>query len=381
MTTLDVDLLTPDERIRAIPIPVLPPGLDTPCLVVDLDVVESNVARMQAALDDRGVGLRPHVKTHKSVAVARLQRDAGAQGLTVGTIGEAEVLVDAGFDDIFIAYPLWASAPKAERLGSLLDRVPLRVGVDSSEGAARLAAAVRGRRHPLAVLVEIDSGERRTGVAPAEAAEVASATRRHGLEVLGIYTHGGHAYADPSAVDGAASDEIALLGTARDALRSAGFDAPVVSAGSTPTAIRSAAGPVSEERPGTYVFNDRQQVGLRGAPPDGVALVVAATVVSTAIPGQVVIDAGGKTLAKDRPAWAEGFGYLPAYPDATIVRTYDYHGVVAVPDGSRRPRLGETVAIVPNHVCPVVNLADSFLVVRSGRMVDRWPVDARGRSG
>lgn len=381
MTALDVDLRGPDERVRAIRAPALPPSLDTPCLVVDLDVVERNLARMQSALDARGVALRPHVKTHKSVAIARLQLDAGARGLTVGTIGEAEVLVEAGFGDLFIAYTLWLTDPKAARLGALLDRAPLRVGIDSAQGAARLAAAARGRRHPLSVLVEIDSGERRTGLTPAQVADVASAARSDGLDVVGVYTHGGHAYLDPSAVGPAAADEIALLGAARDALRSAGFEATVVSAGSTPTALRSASGPVTEERPGTYVFNDRQQVGLGGAAPDDIALVVAATVVSTAVPGQIVIDAGGKTLAKDRPGWADGFGYLPAYPEATIVRTYDYHGVVAIPEGSPRPRLGETVAVVPNHVCPVVNLADSFIVARSGRALGRWPVDARGRSG
>lgn len=381
MSVRESALLTPDERIRAIPAPMLPPGLDTPCLVVDLDVVERNLTRMQSALDARGIALRPHVKTHKSVALARLQLDAGARGLTVGTIGEAEVLVDAGLADIFIAYTLWLTEPKAARLGGLLDRIPLRVGVDSAEGAALLAAAARGRRNALSVLVEIDSGERRTGVAPADAAEVAHAARAEGLDVLGVYTHGGHAYAEPAAVEAAATDEIDLLGAAADALRHAGVDVPVVSAGSTPTALRSAARPVTEERPGTYVFNDRQQVGLRGAPPDGVALFVAATVVSTAVPGQVVIDAGGKTLAKDRPAWAEGYGVLPAYPDARIVRTYDYHGVVEIAPGAARPRLGETVAVVPNHVCPVVNLADSFVVTRSGASLGRWRVDARGRSG
>ncbi|HEX9043761.1 MAG TPA: alanine racemase, partial [Candidatus Limnocylindrales bacterium] len=323
-----------DERTRAIPVPELPPGLDTPCLVVDLDIVERNLARMQSQLDARGVSLRPHFKTHKSVALARLQLEAGAHGLTVGTIGEAEVLVEAGIGDLFIAYPLWLDEPKAGRLGALLDRGPLSVGVDSAESAARLALASHGRRHRPAVLLEIDSGERRTGVTPDAAPILAQAVREAGLDVIGVYTHGGHAYAGPSAVESAAADEMDLLRAARDALRAAGIEAPVVSAGSTPTALRSAAGSVTEERPGTYVFNDRQQVGLGGAPSDGVGLFVAATVVSAVVPGQVVIDAGGKTLAKDRPAWAEGFGVLPAYPDARIVRTYDYHGVVAIPEGT-----------------------------------------------
>jgi D-serine deaminase-like pyridoxal phosphate-dependent protein len=320
------------------------------------------------------------VKTHKSVNLARMQLASGAGGLTVGTIGEAEVLVEADLTDLFVAYPLWLSDPKARRLRALLDAAPLIVGVDSAEGAARLAEASGGAHHRLRVAIEIDSGERRSGTTPAEAPEIAATARAAGLEVIGVYTHGGHAYDDPSAVERAASDEIDLLTAAAGRLEAEGFEVSIVSAGSTPTARLSAGGRVNEERPGTYVFNDRQQVGLGGAAPEEVALFVVATVVSTAVPRQVVVDAGGKTLAKDRAPWLDGFGAIPAYPGARITRTYDYHGVVVLPDGSARPALGETVAIVPNHVCPVVNLADSFVVVRGGAVVDRWPVDARGRS-
>lgn len=371
----------PFERIRRIPIPFIPPGLDTPCVVVDLDIVESNLGRMATDLAARGVRLRPHAKTHKSVNLARMQLASGARGLTVGTLGEAEVFVAAGLTDLFVAYPLWLSDAKARRLRALLDAAPLIVGIDSPEGAARLAEAARGAGHPLRVAIEVDSGERRSGATPDDAPVLAAAARAAGLEVIGVYTHGGHAYEDPAAVAQAANDEIDLLTAAAQRLEGAGFEVSVVSAGSTPTARLSARGRVDEERPGTYVFNDRQQVGLGGAAPDEVALFVVATVVSTAVPGQVVVDAGGKTLAKDRASWLDGFGALPAYPDARITRTYDYHGVVVLPAGSPRPALGETVAIVPNHVCPVVNLADSFVVVRGGGIVDRWPVDARGRSG
>lgn len=369
------------ERIGRIPAPAIPPGLDTPCLVVDLDIVERNLARMAGDLAARGVRLRPHVKTHKSVRLARLQLEHGAAGLTVGTLGEAEVLVDAGLADLFVAYPLWLSGAKARRLRALLERAPLVVGFDSAEGVRRLAAAATGARHPLAVALEIDSGERRAGVTPDEAPELARAALAAGIRFDGVYTHGGHAYAGPAAVDAAADDEVEVLGRAASLLEADGIAFAVVSAGSTPTARRSARGPVTEERPGTYVFNDRQQVGLGGCEPDEVAFYVAASVVSTAVPGQFVVDAGGKTLAKDRPTWVEGFGSLPAFPDAVITRTYDYHGVVEVSPGAPIPALGEVVAVVPNHVCPVVNLADSFVVVRGGTIVDRWPVDARGRSG
>jgi D-serine deaminase-like pyridoxal phosphate-dependent protein len=373
--------LDPFERIRRIPSPVIPAGLDTPCVVVDLDILEGNLARMAADLAARRVNLRPHAKTHKSVNLARMQMASGAGGLTVGTIGEAEVLVAARLTDLFVAYPLWLSDPKARRLRALLDAAPLIVGADSAQGAVRLADAARGAAHRLRVAIEIDSGDRRSGTTPDAAPAVALAARSAGLEVIGVYTHGGHAYDDPSEVAQAANDEIELLAAAAGRLEAEGFEVSLVSAGSTPTARLSATGRVNEERPGTYVFNDRQQVGLGGAAPEEVALFVVATVVSTSVPGQVVLDAGGKTLAKDRAPWLDGFGAIPAYPDARIPRTYDYHGVVVLPDGSQRPTLGETIAIVPNHVCPVVNLADSFVVARGGAVVDRWPVDARGRSG
>ena len=373
--------MTDPIRVRPA-VPILPPDLDTPALVVDLDVVEANAARLATALAERGVALRPHVKTHKSVALARIQLEHGAVGLTVGTLGEAEVFAAAGLTDLFVAYPLWAVGSKASRLRALHDVSDLSVGIDSAAGAERLAAAVDGSRRPLRVLVEIDSGGRRTGVAdPDIAASVALAAAALGLEVVGVFTHGGHAYASPEAGADAAADEVRTLGAAAGALRAAGLACPIVSAGSTPTMVDAAAGEVTEIRAGTYLLGDRQQLALGSIPADGIALHVAATVVSTAVAGQVVTDAGAKTLTKDRAPYLEGHGLLPAYPDAIIERVNDYHGIVRTPPGSAAPHLGEVVAIAPNHVCPVVDLFDSFVALRAGAVVGRWPVDARGRSG
>jgi D-serine deaminase-like pyridoxal phosphate-dependent protein len=367
------------------PVPLaraIPPGLETPCLVVDLDAVEANARRMTEGAAARGVALRPHVKTHKSVALARLQLDTGATGITVGTLGEAEAMADGGIDDLFVGYPVWAAGTKAARLRRLHERCRLSVGVDSAEAAELLAAAVTGSSAgPLAVLVELDSGARRSGVGgPAEAVAVAAAARAAGLEVIGVFTHGGHGYRAPGAGPAAAADEVAILGAAADALREAGFDVHRISAGSTPTGVHAAAGQVNEIRPGTYLLGDRQQFVLGAIPADGIALAVAATVVSAAVPGQVVLDAGAKTLTKDRAAFLEGFGTLPAYPDAVVERLFDYHAAVAIPAGSPAPRLGEVLAVVPNHVCPVVEQFDEFVVARAGVELGRWPVDARGRS-
>ena len=371
------------EAVEAITAPRLPEGIDTPALVIDLEVVERNARRLFETLGTRGIALRPHAKTHKSVALARLQLEMGAIGITVGNLGEAEVLAAGGVDDLFVAYPVWAEGPKVERLRALHEFPGLRlmVGFDSIGGAERLAGAVQGTGRPLRVMLELDPGYHRTGVVSEDAGTLAKAASGLGLEVVGLFTHGGHGYAGVDAVAGAAADEVRTLAAGRDALRAEGIDVELLSAGSTPTALGAAAAPVSEIRAGTYLVGDRQQVTLGAVPPDGIALWVGATVVSVATPGQVVVDAGAKTLTKDVAPYLDGHGYLPAYRDAVIEKVSDYHGNVRIPAGTPAPDLGEVVAIVPNHCCPVIDLRDTFLVVRGEEVVGTWPVDARGRSG
>jgi D-serine deaminase-like pyridoxal phosphate-dependent protein len=368
-----------DVRTRPpVKLPALPNELDTPALVVFLDRTRDNIERLQAELDRREVRGRPHAKTHKSIQVARLQLRAGARGITVGTLGEAEVFVDAGISDVFVAYPVWASGSKASRLRALNLRAPeLRVGVDSAAGARLLAEAVAGSR-ALTVLVEIDSGGHRTGVPSTEAASVALAARDAGLDVQGVFTHGGHSYA-PGAREAAALDEVTSLEQAADALEAAGIPCPMLSAGSTPTMSLSATGRVNEIRAGTYVYGDRQQLELGSIAPVGLSAVVAATVVSTA-GDRLVLDAGAKSLTKDQASWVVGYGSMPAYPDLVIERLSDYHGVVRAPEGVERPQVGEVVAVVPNHICPVVDLFATFVAVESDGTSAIWPVDARGRS-
>lgn len=365
---------------RVITVPPLPAGLDTPALVVFVDRVIANIEGLQRALDARGIALRPHAKTHKSVRIARMQLDAGASGLTVGTLGEAEIFAGAGLRDLFLAYPLWAEGPKAQRLRAVHDAADLVVGVDSAAGAERLGAAVAGGRRPLRVLVELDPGLHRTGVGSPEAAvEVAIAADRAGLRVEGVFTHGGHAYR-PGGAGAAALDEVTTLDAAARALGAAGFEVRTISAGSTPTRLLAAEGGVTEIRAGTYVLGDRQQWALGALESDGIAAVVAGTVVSTAA-DRVVIDAGAKALTKDLPAFLEGYGAIPAWPGAVIERLNDYHGIVSLPGGSARPKAGDVVAVVPNHVCPVVDLVSSFVAVLPDGRTEHWAVDARGRSG
>jgi len=373
----------------AISEPVLPPALseatratiDTPALVVDLDRMDAAIARMAAAMSERGVALRPHAKTHKSIEVGRRQVGAGALGLTVGTVGEAEVFADGGLDDLFIAYPMVPAGPKAERLREVARRARLRVGIDSVVGAHAVADALGDDRERVSVLVEIDCGGRRTGVAPSDAGPVAAAATHLGLDVIGVFTHGGHGYHGPDARAAAAEDEVRGLTDAAGSLRAAGVEPSVVSAGSTPTAFDSARGAVTEERPGTYVFGDRQQVALGSIAPDAPAAVIAARVVSVNTAARrFVIDAGAKTLTKDLPAYLAGHASIPEL-GAVVDRVSDYHGVVEVKDGGSLPEIGQVVLAVPNHICPVVDLFATFLVARDGAIIDTWRVDARGRSG
>jgi D-serine deaminase-like pyridoxal phosphate-dependent protein len=352
---------------------LIPGDLETPSVVVSAERVERNLTRMAAAAAAAGVALRPHAKTHKCLPIARRQLSHGAVGLTVATLLEAELFADLG--SVFIAYPLWAgSGDRGARLAALRERTSLRAGVDSEAAAASLAAAAPG----LEVLIEVDSGQHRSGVAVDQVAPLAAACAKLGLTVAGAFTHPGHAYGSPSAVGDAAADERAALAAAGDALgrlgRFAGAE-PVLSGGSTPTAAAGLAAPLTEVRPGTYVFGDRQQMHLAGLDAGDVALVVAARVVSVPRPIEAVLDAGSKALSSDRPDWLAGYGLILEAPEATIAALSEEHAVVR---GLATPlKVGDLVRVVPNHVCTVVNLTSELVVVDGGEITDRWPVSAR----
>ncbi|NLE18276.1 MAG: D-TA family PLP-dependent enzyme, partial [Propioniciclava sp.] len=337
----------------------LPP---TPFLAIDLPVLQANIERVAAWADDRGLGLRPHVKTHKSPEIAHMQEDAGVGGLTVATVGEAEVFAQQGFDDLFVAYPLWLDDDRRRRLARLAERATLRVGFDSVEAARRLAGTgVTG-------LVEVDSGHHRSGVAPEAAGEVAAGAVEGGLEVLGAFTFPGHSYA-PGGRAAAAGGEAGALASAAGALRAAGIEPAVLSGGSTPSLAETGDG-LTESRPGVYVFNDAQQWELGSCTPEQVALTCHATVVSHA-GGRLVLDSGSKVLGADRPAWASGFGRLLDHPEARIVILSEHHAVADLA-GRPLPPLGSTVRVVPNHACNAVNLVDEYAVLADGGLVDRW---------
>lgn len=360
----------------------VPPQIDTPEIMVDADILRRNVERMAAGVEAKGLALRPHAKTHKIPQIAALQLAAGAVGLTVATVGEAEVFAEHGAEDLFIAYPLWVTARTGERLRRLASRTRIAVGTDSAEAARAMGAQLAGT--DLEVLVEVDSGHHRSGVSPQQAVEVACAAADAGLRVSGIFTFPGHSYA-PGMPAEAAEAERRALAEAAQLLGEAGFETTRVSGGSTPSALLTEAGPTTEVRPGVYVFGDAQQLELGRCRLEDIALTVAATVVSrhegsSAIPRRVVLDAGSKVLGGDRPGWATGFGRLMDHPDARITALSEHHATVVFPEGAALPPLGDRVRVIPNHVCVAVNLVDEVAVLSGGEVVDRWQVAARGRN-
>ncbi len=353
----------------------LPHDVTTPVLVVDVDVLDRNLGSMAEHASAVGVRLRPHAKTHKCIEIARRQIRSGASGLTVATVAEAEILGAADFDDLFIAYPLWVDQTRGRRLRYLMENVSLTIGVDSPIGARALAAQLGDDVSAVGVLVEVDSGHRRTGVQPDEAGVVAEQARHAGLDVRGVFTFPGHSYAPGQPEHVAAQEEDALT-RAADSLRDKGIEPQTVSGGSTPSAKHITPGTLTEIRPGVYVFGDAQQLELGTCAPEQVALTALATVVSHAA-GNVVLDTGSKVLGADRPSWTTGFGRLLDHPAARITALSEHHATVAW-DGSPTPSLGEKVRVVPNHVCNAVNLADDLVIVQNGHVVDLWPVAARG---
>ena len=344
----------------------------TPYLRVDLARMRRNIDFAADLARTTGVALRPHVKTHKCVEVARLQLAAGATGISVATIGEAETFVRHGVDDVFVAYPLCLGDTSAGRLVDLTGDARVAIGIDSVEGAANAGRLLGGTA--VEVVGEVDCGHHRSGARPEDAAAVASAAARSGLAVRGIFTFPGHSYA-PGALAQAAADEATALRRAAEGLAAAGLAPRVVSGGSTPSLAHSDTDALTELRPGVYVFGDAQQWELGAMPADAVALTCRATVVSHA-GGRLVLDAGSKVLGADRPAWASGFGRLPRHPDARIVLLSEHHSVVDLA-GEPLPPLGSEVDVVPNHVCNAVNLVDTLYAEESGEL-RAWPVAARG---
>lgn len=363
--------------------------LDTPSVLVDLDVLERNIAELADLARGAGVALRPHIKTHKTPEIARMQLAAGAIGVTCAKIGEAEALADAGLADFFIAAPI-VTAIKARRLRELARRPGLEVSVvaDSPAGVAALSAAFAGEPHLLDVVIKVNTGLNRVGVAPggetvALAREIAAAP---GLRFAGVCAHEGYSYGES---DTAKRDALTragvetLVATARE-LTAAGLRPERVSVGSTPGARASLTVPgVTEVRPGNYTFYDAMQVGLNVVPLERCALRVLATVISHAARDRAVLDAGSKTFTSDKGvhgmAGATNYGIVVGRDEVALHALSEEHGWLRLDPSGPDVAIGDQLQVVPIHSCPVANLAEELVVVRGDEVVDRWRVAAAGR--
>lgn len=366
--------------------------LPTPSVVIDQSRLERNLDRMQAAAAAGGKRLRPHVKTHKSVALAGRQMTKGAIGLCCAKLGEAELFADAGFDDIRVAYPL--NPVNAARVLALMARTRLSFIVDHPEVARGWSAAMQAAGAVAEVLVKVDVGLHRCGIDPArpDAAQfVADVAGLPGIRLRGLLSHAGHAYGAASPEEAAviARDEAGTMTTLAAAVRGLGAAVEEISVGATPTARFSAtAAGVTELRPGNYAFYDRMQVALGSAAWDDCALTVLARVVTAHNGDRIVLDCGSKTLSSDLvrgPGPRPGHGAVlealhGSQPDESLIieRLSEEHAVVRLL-GSSRLQPGGLVRVVPNHACVVANLVDHAWLVDGDRVMERLPITARGR--
>jgi D-serine deaminase-like pyridoxal phosphate-dependent protein len=343
----------------------------TPAVVIDLDRVERNIARTQAACDAAGVRLRPHIKTHKIPALAHLQLAAGARGITCQKLGEAEVMADAGIDDILVSYNLVGEA-RSGRLGHLSRSVDIKVCADNPVTLAgyRQAGELAGR--PLKVVVECDTGRKRAGVeTAAEAVELARLIQASPhLEFAGLLFY-------PTEHSWPATQvfhDAAVAG-----IRALGLNAPLVSTGGTPNLrYLGQLNGATEHRAGTYIFNDRMMLAAGAASLEDCALTVFATVVSRAGPDRGILDSGSKTLTSDTGG-LDGHGLILEHPEARIKGFAEEHGFLDLSRCNARPLVGDVVRVIPNHVCVVVNMVDRLIAVRNNEIVDVLPVAARGK--
>jgi D-serine deaminase-like pyridoxal phosphate-dependent protein len=344
----------------------------TPAAVIDMDRVERNIARIQKACEAAAVANRPHIKTHKSTMLAKLQIEAGAKGITCQKIGEAEVMADAGIDDILISYNL-IGEEKMARLGALQAKSNITVAADNPTVIAGLPQAAASSGRPLSVVVECDTGRKRAGVeTPAEAIALArEIAASKGLIFAGFMLY-------PTETGWAEAQK--FYDAAQAGVRAHGLEAAMVSTGGTPNLknvgkLRGA----TEHRPGTYIYNDRMQVAAGVASWEDCALHIYSTVVSRAGPDRGILDAGSKTLTSDTGGGLEGHGLILEHPEAKIARFAEEHGFLDLTRSNTRPNVGDVVRIVPNHVCVVVNMMDEVVMVRGEEIIGVLPVAARGK--
>lgn len=356
--------------------------IDTPALLIDLDVMEDNLRRAAEYTSAHGIRFRPHAKTHKTPALAKKQLDLGAVGITVAKVGEAEILEQAQPDEFLIAYPV-VGALKLKRLMEVARRIPTTVSLDSLDAARKLSAAASCAGVEVGILVEMDAGFRRVGVQPADVLALAQEVRRLShLSFEGIAFFPGHI--SPRQPDYERT-LLSLGETIQKVLADLGRECipvRVVSGGSTPTLYDShlVAG-MNEIRSGTYIFNDKNTIVAGGCNVEQCAASILTTIVSVARPGQVIVDSGSKSISSDPLAGSDEqtFGYVREAPGARFFRLNEEHGYVNIEQAERNFHVGDQIHIIPNHICVAVNLQEEVYGIRDGNVEVVWPVAARAK--
>ena len=341
--------------------------------------MERNLQRMADYARTHQLRLRPHTKTHKIPALGQRQLSLGAVGLTVAKVSEAEVMLRSGTPDLLIAFPT-LGAPKLARLREVAQHTRISMSIDSAE----VAQAVSAARLEIGILVEIDVGLGRVGIdpGPPAAALARLVDALPGLRFEGIAFYPGQ-FKSTDAAEMAAMEQTvsAAIASTLDELKKSGLEASIVSGGSTPTwAFSNLVQGMNEIRPGTYIFNDRNTVIAGACGWEDCAASILTTVVSTARPGQVILDGGSKTFSSDRTSLADvTYGVIREDGAARFHKMNEEHGFVDVTACARRFSVGDRVQVIPNHVCVAVNLHEQVYGVRNGQVEEVWKVEGRGK--
>ncbi|QTH40145.1 alanine racemase [Cohnella sp. LGH] len=356
--------------------------LETPAVVVDLDVLDRNLRHTAELARQAGVKLRPHFKTHKSVWIAQEQMRNGACGITVAKLGEAEVLADAGIADFLVAFPIVGEA-KLGRLARLMERANVIVSTDNVQVAQGLSDLGGSLGKVIKLYIDVNTGLNRCGKEPGEetAQLVQEIAKLPHVRVIGLMTHGGFAYGKktPEQVREAARVEAEGLVRTKQLLAQSGIHIEEISVGSTPTSkyIADVEG-VTEIRPGAYVFGDIAQLAIGVITPEECAMHVVATVVSTPRKGTVIVDAGSKTFSSDVSAHVPGYGTSRDFAGVYVEKLSEEHGNVHVPEGIEF-EIGDQLVFLPNHCCTTTNLHNELQGVRENKVDRMIAVDARGK--
>ncbi len=357
--------------------------LDTPALLVDLDIMERNLKRAAEYAREHNLRLRPHTKTHKTPALGRLQLDFGAAGLTVAKVSEAEVMVEAEPADLLIAYPI-VSGRKVARLMRVARHTRVTVAVDSVEAASGISEAAAVEGVVIHILAEMDVGMGRAGVAPGPSlVELARAiTGMPALELDGVAFYPGHIKSLDEAGFRALDALASVVARVSEDFRREGLPLHIVSGGSTPALYYShRVTGLNEIRPGTYIFNDRNCVACGACRWEDCAATILATVVSTARPNGMLIDGGSKTFFSDRLVTGGDnyFGHILEAPEARFFKMNEEHGYIDLADSPRHFRIGDRLRVIPNHICVAVALHEKIYGIRGEDVVEVWKVAGRGK--